>query len=320
MNKTKIIIDCDPGYDDAVALLLAAGTPNIEILGITTVAGNQSLEKVTKNALRIATLIGLNDVPVAAGAPRPLLRPAVKVANYIHGESGLDGTTLPETDRPIDPRHAAQFIVETIMSEPPKTVTLVPIGPLTNIALAARLEPRIVDRVKEIVLMGGGYHIGNVAPMAEFNIENDPEAAHIVFEEKWPITMVGLDLTYQALATESVKERVSKIGTPVGKFLSDVLHHFSETYKRSKGLTEPPVHDPCAVAYVIDPSVIETRKAPVHVEYRGQYTSGMTVADLRRAAPADCHTQVAVKLNADKFWTLIEEATQRLATRFEQRH
>ena len=132
--------------------------------------------------------------------------------------------------------------------------------------------------------------------------------------------MVGLDLTYQALATESVKERVSKIGTPVGKFLSDVLHHFSETYKRSKGLTEPPVHDPCAVAYVIDPSVIETRKAPVHVEYRGQYTSGMTVADLRRAAPADCHTQVAVKLNADKFWTLIEEATQRLATRFEQRH
>ena len=143
MSKKKIIIDCDPGYDDAVALLLAGGSPDIEILGITTVAGNQSLEKVTKNALRIATLIGLDHVPVAAGACRPLLRPAVKVANYIHGESGLDGTTLPQTDRRIDPRHAAQFIVDTIMSAAPKTVTLVPIGPLTNIALAARLDPLI---------------------------------------------------------------------------------------------------------------------------------------------------------------------------------
>ena len=312
MERKKIIIDCDPGYDDAVALLLAAGHPDIEVLGITTVAGNQTLEKVTRNALRIAKLVHLDQVPVAAGAERPLLREKIVPAAYIHGESGLDGTTLPEADFKVDPRHAAQFIVDTIMREPEKTVTLVPIGPLTNIALAARLEPRIVDRVKEVVLMGGGAHIGNVKPMAEFNIENDPEAAHIVFEEKWPIVMIGLDLTYQALATTAVKEKVAAMQTPAAYFVNQILTRFAENYKRAKGFDEPPVHDPCAVAYVIDPSIMQTRTAPVHVEYRGLYTSGMTVADFRRKAPEDCHTKVALKLDQDRFWNLIFEALQHL--------
>lgn len=311
MDKKKIIIDCDPGYDDAVALLLAAGSPSVEVLAITTVAGNQTLEKVTRNALRIATLAGL-EVPVAAGAARPLLRDEVVVAANIHGESGLDGTTLPQATLKPDPRHAAQLIVDTVMNEPPQSVTLVPIGPLTNIALAARLEPRIVERVKEVVLMGGGYHIGNVKPMAEFNIENDPEAAHIVFEEKWPIVMVGLDLTYQALATQTVKDKIAAIHTPASDFVTQVLTRFSENYKKSKGFDEPPVHDACAVAYVIDPGVIETRKAPVHVEYRGEYTSGMTVTDLRRKAPQDCHTAVAMKLDRERFWNLVIEAVSKL--------
>lgn len=310
MEKRKVIIDCDPGYDDAVALLLAAGNPNIEVLAITTVAGNQTLEKVTRNALRIAKLAHLEEVMVAAGAARPLLRDQVVVAANIHGESGLDGTTLPEAEYRVDPRCAAQVIVDTIMREPEKTVTLVPIGPLTNIALAARLEPRIVDRVKEVVLMGGGYHIGNVKPMAEFNIENDPEAAYIVFEEKWPIVMVGLDLTYQALATKDVKEKIARIDTPCAQFLTQVLTRFSENYKRSKGFDEPPVHDPCAIAYVIDPSIIQVRKAPVHVEYRGQFTSGMTVTDLRKPAPSDCHTAVATHLDRERFWNLIIEAVK----------
>lgn len=310
MEKRKVIIDCDPGYDDAVALLLAAGNPNIEVLAITTVAGNQTLEKVTRNALRIAKLAHLEEVTVAAGAARPLLRDQVVVAANIHGESGLDGTTLPEAEYRVDPRSAAQVIVDTIMREPEKTVTLVPIGPLTNIALAARLEPRIVDRVKEVVLMGGGYHIGNVKPMAEFNIENDPEAAYIVFEEKWPIVMVGLDLTYQALATKDVKEKIARIDTPCAQFLTQVLTRFSENYKRSKGFDEPPVHDPCAIAYVIDPSIIQVRKAPVHVEYRGQFTSGMTVTDLRKPAPSDCHTAVATQLDRERFWNLIIEAVK----------
>ncbi len=315
MEKKKIIIDCDPGYDDAVALLLAAGNPNIDVLAITTVAGNQTIDKVTKNALRIAKLCGMENVPVAMGASRPLLRDEVVVAANIHGESGLDGTTLPEAEFKVDPRHAAQMIIDIIMSEPEKTVTLVPIGPLTNIALAARMEPRIVERVKEVVLMGGGYHIGNIRPMAEFNIENDPEAAHIVFEEKWKIVMVGLDLTYQALATTEIKNRIAQFKTPVGQFLSDVLTQFSMTYQKRKGSDEPPVHDPCAVAYVIDPDCIETLQAPVHVEYRGIYTNGMTVADLRRKAPADCHTYVATKLNHARFWEMIEEAVHNLETR-----
>lgn len=312
MDKKKIIIDCDPGYDDAVALLLAAGNPNVEVLGITTIAGNQTLEKVTKNALRIAKLAHLDHVPVAAGSARPLLRDQVVVAANIHGESGLDGCTLPEAEYTVDQRNAAQYIIDTVMKEPPKTVTLVPIGPLTNIALAARMEPRIVERVKEVVLMGGGCHIGNIKPMAEFNIENDPEAAHIVFEEKWPIVMIGLDLTYQALATTEVKKEIAAIDTEAARFLTQVLARFSETYKRSKGFDEPPVHDPCAVAYVIDPTVMQVRKAPVHVEYRGLYTNGMTVADLRKPAPQDCHTAVALKLDHKRFWDMIIAAVKNL--------
>lgn len=237
MQKKKIIIDCDPGYDDAVAILLAAGNPLIDVLAITTVAGNQTLEKVTRNALRIAKLAHLDHVPIAAGAARPLLRDQIVVAANIHGESGLDGTTLPEADYRVDCRHAAELIVETIMAEPEKSVTLVPIGPLTNIALAARLEPKIVDRVKEVVLMGGGFHIGNVKPMAEFNIENDPEAAHIVFEEKWPIVMVGLDLTYQALATAAVKKEIAGIDSQAARFLTQVLTRFSENTNAPKVLT-----------------------------------------------------------------------------------
>ena len=311
MSKKKIIIDCDPGYDDAVALLLAAGNPSVEVLAITTVAGNQTLEKVTRNALRIAKLAGLN-VPIAAGAARPLLRDQTVVAANIHGESGLDGTTLPEAQYNVDARHAAELIIDIVMKEPAKTVTLVPIGPLTNIALAARLEPKIVERVKEVVLMGGGYHIGNIKPMAEFNIENDPEAAHIVFEEKWPIVMVGLDLTYQALATQDVKNTIASIDSDAGRFVTQVLARFSENYKKSKGFDAPPVHDACTVGYVIDPTVIETRKAPVHVECIGRYTAGMTVTDLRRTAPEDCHTSVAVKLERQRFWNLVVESLKNL--------
>lgn len=312
MRKKKIIIDCDPGYDDAVALLLAAGNPSIDLLGVTTIAGNQTIEKVTKNALRILKLVNREDVPVVAGSSRPLLRDQVVVAANIHGESGLDGTTLPETDRQPEDMTAAQFIIDTIMREPEGTVTLVPIGPLTNIAIAARMEPRIVSRVKEIVLMGGGAHIGNIRPMAEFNIENDPEAAHIVFEEKWKITMVGLDLTYQGLATAEVKRKMRAIGNESSKFLSDVLTHFSVTYKKSKGLDNPPVHDVCAVAYVCDPSLMECRVAPIHVEYQGRYTAGMTVCDFRRKAPEGCHTQVAWKLDNDRMWDLVGDAVSRL--------
>ncbi|WP_218645114.1 nucleoside hydrolase [Aquitalea sp. LB_tupeE] len=208
----KIILDCDPGHDDAIAMLLAHGSPAIELLAVTTVAGNQTLEKVTRNALAVAQIAGIK-APIAAGCDRPLVRPS-EIAPAIHGDSGMDGPVLPPPTRQLDPRHAVDLIIELIMAHPPGEITLVPTGALTNIALAVRKEPRIADRVREVVLMGGGYHTGNWSAVAEFNIKIDPEAAHIVFNTPWPLTMVGLDLTHQALATAEVQAGIAALATP----------------------------------------------------------------------------------------------------------
>ena len=280
MSK-KIILDCDPGHDDAVAILLAVGNPNIDLLGVTTVGGNQSLDKVTYNARAVLEKAHATDVPVHSGC-----------------------------DRPLEAGHAVNWIIDTIMSNEPGTITLVPTGPLTNIAMAARMEPRIVERVKEVVLMGGGYHVGNWSAVAEFNIKVDPEAAHIVFNEAWPITMVGLELTHQALCTPEVQQRIEGVGTDLAKFVSGLMDFFRKTYQDNQDFIDPPVHDPCTVAYLIDPSVMTTRRCPVDVEIHGDLTLGVTVADLRGPEPSaeECHTQVAVKLDFNKFWDLVTDA------------
>ncbi|OFT30656.1 ribonucleoside hydrolase [Corynebacterium sp. HMSC08D02] len=310
---TKIILDCDPGHDDAVAILLAAGNPNIELLGVTTVGGNHTLEKVTRNAAQVLTVAKLTDVPLYAGATRPILR-EVETAEGIHGDTGMEihGFELPEPALSVQETHGVQFIIDTIMNEPAGTVTLVPTGPLTNIALAARLEPRIVERVKEVVLMGGAYGTGNWTPSAEFNIIVDPEAAHIVFNEKWPVVMVGLDLTHQALATKEVEEQFAALGTNVGDFVVGLFGAFRKNYQDAQGFDDPPVHDPCCVAYLIDPTVVETVKVPVDVETQGLLTTGRTVADFRSPAPADCHTSVATKLDAERFWDMVLDAVKAL--------
>ena len=307
----KIILDCDPGHDDAVALLLAHGSPEIDLLAVTTVVGNQTLEKVTRNALAIARVANITGIPFAAGCDRPLVR-TIENAPDIHGESGMDGPVLPEPTLELDPRHAVDLIIDTVMSHEPGTVTLVPTAGLTNIALAVRKEPRIAERVKEVVLMGGGYHVGNWSAVAEFNIKIDPEAAHIVFNEKWPLTMVGLDLTHQALATDEVAARIAAVGTKPAKFVGELLEFFGHAYKDAQGFDFPPVHDPCAVAYVIDPSVMTTRRVPLDVELTGTLTLGMTVADFRAPAPADCTTSVAVDLDHEKFWGLVVDALERI--------
>jgi purine nucleosidase len=307
----KIILDCDPGHDDAVAMLLAHGSPAIDLVAVTTVAGNQTLDKVTRNALSVATVIGMTGVPIAAGCARPLVR-TVEVAESIHGESGMEGPRLREATTDLDPRHAVDLIVDTVLAHEPGEVTLVPTGALTNIALAARKEPRIVERVREVVLMGGGYHEGNWSPVAEFNIKIDPEAAHIVFNEPWPVTMVGLDLTHQALATPEVAAKVRAVGTTPAQFVLELFEFFTASYKDSQGFESPPVHDPCAVAYLIDPDVITVRKAPVDIELTGTLTLGMTVADFRAPAPPDCHTQVAVTLDHGRFWGLVVDALERI--------
>lgn len=310
---TKIILDCDPGHDDAVALLLALGNPSIDLLGITTVGGNNSLEKVSRNARVVLEVAGRTDVPVYAGCGRPLLRES-EIADDVHGDTGMDvaGVELPTPSAPLADGHAVDFLITTIMEAEPQTITLVPTGPLTNIALAVRKEPRIVERVKEVVLMGGGYHEGNWSAVAEFNIKIDPEAAHIVFEELWPVTMVGLDLTHQALATDAVEASIKELGTPVADFVVGLFGFFREAYRENQGFEHPPVHDPCTIAYLIDPSVVQTVKAPVHVELTGRHTTGMTVTDFRAPAPADCHIQVATKLDHAGFWNLVVDALRRL--------
>ena len=308
---TKIILDCDPGHDDAVAMLLAWGNPEIDLLAVTTVAGNQTLEKVTHNALSVARVAGISGIPFAAGAARPLLR-QVEVAEEVHGESGLDGPVLPEPTVVLDSRHAVDLIIDTVLAHEPGTVTLVPTGALTNIALAVRKEPRLAQLVKEVVLMGGGIHEGNWTPVAEFNIAVDPEAAEIVFIAGWKVVMVGLDVTHKALATDAVRERVRAIGTAPARFVDELMDFFAKAYADNQGFTAPPVHDPCAVAHVIDPSIVRTVQAPIQVETQGLLTTGMTVVDLRAPAPADCPTWAATELDADRFWDLVIDAIERI--------
>ncbi|MDY5129319.1 nucleoside hydrolase [Actinotignum urinale] len=308
----KIILDCDPGHDDAVAMILAYGNPDIDLVAVTTVSGNQSLTKVTRNALSVGTICGIKGIPFAAGADRPIVRP-LEYAPDIHGDSGMDGPEQPEKSTiELDPRHAAQLIIDVVMAHEPGEITLVPTGALTNIALAARMEPKIVERVREVVLMGGGYHVGNWSPVAEFNIKIDPEAAHIVFNEKWPVVMVGLDLTHQALCTPDAVEKIEKVGTGPAKFVRELMDFFAETYKDAQGFDYPPVHDPCAVAYIIDPTIVKTQKVPVDIELTGTLTLGMTVADFRAPAPEDCHTWVATELDHGRFWDLIVDALERI--------
>lgn len=308
---TKIILDCDPGHDDAVAMLLAWGNPEIELVGVTTVMGNQTIEKVTRNALSVARIAGITGVPFARGASRPLVRD-IETAASIHGDSGLDGPTLPTPAIELDPRHAVDFIIDTVLAAEPGTITLVPTGALTNIALAVRKEPRIASLVKEVVLMGGGVHVGNWSAVAEFNIVIDPEAAHIVFNESWPLTMVGLDLTHQAIATPEVADAIAAVGTGPARFVGELLEFFGRAYRDEQGFDYPPVHDPCAVAYVIDPTIMTTTRVPLDVELTGTLTLGMTVADFRTPAPIDCTTRVATDLDAPRFWNLVVDALRRI--------
>ena len=319
----KIILDCDPGHDDAIAILLAAGDPAIDLLGITTVAGNHTIENVTRNALSVCTVYGIQ-VPVARGAAGPLIGPQV-LATEIHGETGLDGPVLPPASFALDERHGVDFIIDTVMAHEPKTVTLVPVGPYTNIALAVRKEPRIVDRVKAVVAMGGSYTRGNVTPTGEFNVYADPEAADVVFRADWDVTMVGLDLTHQALATPALQERVRAIGGPISTFMLDTWAYVTMTMANVLQIEAPAVHDACCVAWIIDPSVFTVEKADVRVETVGRWTQGMTVANFERfegmhhfggtaTEQVDFRTNVAMKLDWDRFADLIVDAVDRLTS------
>jgi inosine-uridine nucleoside N-ribohydrolase len=309
----RILLDCDPGHDDAIAILLAARSPMLHLEAITTVAGNQTLEKTTRNALKVCSVAGIRDVPIAAGMDRPLVRP-LRVAADIHGASGLDGPSLPEPDLTPAPIHGVDLLIERLLASD-GDLTIVATGPLTNVAAALRREPRIAPKIQQIVLMGGAIGLGNVTPAAEFNIYVDPEAAHVVFTCGRPVTMIGLDVTHQAQATPEVRSRIRALGSPVAHLVDDLLGFFAETYHHVFGFAAPPVHDPCAVALVIDPTLIRSQSMPVDIELIGEWTAGRTVCDVHGVTGRPANARVGLELDVPRFWDLL---IQTLATYGEQ--
>ncbi len=300
----KLIVDCDPGIDDALALLFACGHPGLDLCGVTTVAGNVSLARTTANALAVLEFAGHGSVPVVAGSPGPLLGPVIE-ASRVHGVSGLGRAQLPAARGRARPGHAADFLIEAIGAAPGE-VTLAATGPLTNVALAVRREPRIVEQVRDFVIMGGSASRGNVTPAAEFNIAADPEAAAIVFRAGWRVTMIGLDVTLQARATPPVRERMGTLG----RLGSDLLLPGLAGYRGEpaagdpmlRGAADPAVHDVCAVAMVAEPGLFRCYPARVEVETAGRLTAGMTVTDFRAAGP---NALVAMSIDTAAFWDLV---------------
>jgi inosine-uridine nucleoside N-ribohydrolase len=306
-ERIPVILDCDPGHDDAIALLLALASPELEVLGVTTVYGNQTLEKTTANALRVLDLVDRHDVLVAAGADRPLER-ELTVAAHVHGESGLDGPTLPPPGRRPSAQHAVDFMVERIVGCP-HPVTLVPTGPLTNVAL---LLDRIGgDNVERIVLMGGAVAEGNMTPAAEFNIWADPEAAALVFASGLDVTMIGLDVTHRAVTTPAVQERLRATGN-VGGFVADLVDFFSVYHRETYGWDGAPIHDAVAVAHVLWPNLVTTVDRNVQIELQSELCRGRTVVDLwnRTGRPQNAH--VGIDLDTDRFFELLVERIGRL--------
>lgn len=273
-----VILDCDPGHDDAIALILALASPELKVLAVTTSAGNQTPDKTLNNALRILTLLGRDDIPVAAGAPKPLARELI-IADNVHGESGLDGPKLP------DPAFAPQAmtgieLMAKCLRESPQPVTLVPTGPLTNIALLLAAHPELKPNIARIVLMGGAAGAGNWTPAAEFNIYVDPQAADMVFKSGIPITMCGLDVTHEAQVMDEDIERVRAITNPVAQCVAGLLDFFMIYHRDPKwGFAGAPLHDPCTIAWLLAPELFHGVECRVDIETSGEHTVGMTVVD-----------------------------------------
>ena len=308
---TPIILDCDPGVDDALAIAFAHGHPGIDLLGITTVAGNVSLARTTANALAVCEYIGAAGTPVTPGCAGPLLRPALD-ARQVHGESGLGGAMLPPAAGSPAPGHAIDYITETVRAAPGQ-ITLVATGPLTNIALAVKREPRLTDWVREFVIMGGSAGRGNVTPAAEYNIWADPEAAAAVFRSGWTVVVLGLDVTLRTGATPEVQQRMHGLG-PLG---TELLLPALDQYKSVREPSGPPVHDVCAVAWVAQRRLFGLVPAWVQVETAGQLTSGMTVTDFEAPGleleAGGGNARVAMSIDVDGFWELTLGVYQRVA-------
>jgi inosine-uridine nucleoside N-ribohydrolase len=304
---TQVLLDCDPGHDDAIALLLALASDAVTLRGVTTVAGNQTLEKTTQNALTTLTLADRTDVPVVAGIDRPLVREQV-LAEYVHGESGLDGADLPDPVVEAADDHAVDIIVEEARCG---GLTLIATGPLSNVAFALRRAPDISDQLDRIVLMGGSVRDGNITPAAEFNIFADPETARVVFESDVPVVMVGLDVTRQARIGPDGIERIRDMRSEVAVAVADLLEFFAEFHREQYGWESLPIHDALAVAEVIKPGILETEHMHVGVETQGKLTYGRTVADIRGVTNKEPNAHVALDVDRDAFFDLLYDALKR---------
>ncbi len=308
----KIIIDTDPGQDDAVAILLALASPEFEVIGITAVAGNVPLSLTELNARKIVELAGRTDVPVFAGCDAPLARKLV-TAEHVHGKTGLDGVELPQPSVPLQPIHAVDFIIDTLREQPSGSVTLVPIGPLTNIATAFRRAPDIIGRVARIVLMGGAYfEVGNITPAAEFNIYVDPEAAAEVFASGAPLVVLPLDATHEALTSRDWVQTMRALPGRCGPAIASWTDFFERFDKEKYGNQGAPLHDPCTIAWLLQPDLFEGRDINVEIETEGRFTTGMTVADWWRVSGRSANALFLRHVNRDALFDLLTTRLARL--------
>ncbi len=299
-----VLIDCDPGHDDAIALLLALASPELEVLGVTTVGGNSGLANTTRNALTVLEVAGRTDVPVAAGCDHPLVRP-LRTADHVHGRSGMDGPSLPAPKAAAVQAHAVDFTAETLRAAP-QPVTLVAVGPLTNVAMLIRRHPDVSEFVERVVVMGGSIGLGNITPSAEFNIWTDPEAAAIVFGSGLDLTMVGLDVTHQARMGRAHGERLRGEGS-CGTFVAELLEFYVRFHQEVYGLDSSPIHDAVAVADVIWPDLIEAERFYVEIETSSALTAGRTVVDRWHVTDQPPNVRVGMAIDGDRFAELVVE-------------
>ena len=313
MAPRPIIIDCDPGQDDALMLLLALASPEqLDVLGITTVAGNVPLELTQRNGRLICEMAGKNDTRVFAGCARPLTRDLVTAEN-VHGKSGIDGVEIYEPKLPLQPQHAVDFIIETLLAADDRSITLVPTGPFTNIAAAFIKEPAIVPKIDEIVLMGGGFREGgNVTPAAEFNVYVDPHAAHVVFTCGRPITVMSLDVTHQALTNPARLDAISAIGTDVARNVREMLEFYDRHDIEKYGGDGGPLHDPCTIAFLLQPDLFAGKEVHVAVEIGSELTMGATVVDYWGVTGEAPNATWIHSVDADGFFALLTERLARL--------
>lgn len=308
----KIIIDTDPGQDDAVAILLALASDRLEILGITAVAGNVPLPLTQRNVRIICELAQKPNIKVFAGSKAPMSKPLI-TAEYLHGKTGLDGPVLPDPVMPLQPQHGVDFIVDTILREPPGEVTLCTLGPLTNIGMALQQAPELSERIKQIVMMGGGFFEGgNVTPAAEFNIYVDPQAAQAVFTSGIPIVMMPLDVTHRVLTTKRRVAAIERLGTPVAKAVVEMLEFFERYDEEKYGTDGGPLHDPTVIAWLLRPDLFSGRYCNVEIETASSLTEGMTVVDWWQVTDRPHNALVIRDVDADGFFTLLESHLARL--------